>query len=59
MNTTSTAYTWHCPRQLTTYCYTKLRNGIRISGDVWWFFVHLCGIDAVDAMMLEPEFYPA
>ncbi len=47
------------PRQLTTYCYTKLRNGIRISSDAWWLFVRLCGIEVVDAMMMEPEFYPA
>ncbi len=56
MITTKTAHHWHAPRQLTTYCHTRLRNGIRISSDVWWLFVHLCGIDAVDSMMMEPEF---
>ena len=47
---------WHCPSQLTTHPVSVLRNGIRISSDVWWLFVHLCGIDSVDAMMAEPEF---
>ena len=60
MNSTKNAkYVWYCPKQLYTYCYTKLRNGMRISSDAWWLFVRLCGIDAVDQMMAEPDFYPA
>ena len=47
---------WHCPNQLTTHPVSVLRNGIRISSEVWWLFVHLCGFDAVDKMMAEPEF---
>lgn len=57
---TISARKWtYSSKQLTTHCDTLLRNGIKISGDAWWLFVHLCGIDAVEEMMAEPDFYPA
>ena len=52
----STRYVLHHHNQWGTYPVNVLRNGIRISSQVWWVFVRLCGIDAIDQMMMEPEF---
>lgn len=56
MYTTANAITV-CPNQIITRPVFQLCNGIRISSEVWWLFVHLCGYNAVDQMMLEPDWF--